>query len=161
MLKKILLAYDGSKGAQAATRTAAELAQRFEAEVTLLTIGGPLLSAATLNEQLPHMNQHEYERIAEEGLAILTQKQVRSHKHLVWLDPADQILQEASNGNYDLIVMGHRGAFSSIRGDVGLLGSVAIKVINHAPCSVYIVRSSFEDNTFENATEVKGEDAQQ
>jgi nucleotide-binding universal stress UspA family protein len=147
MLKKILLAYDGSKGAQAAAKAATEIAQCFKAEVTLLTIGGPLLSAATLNEQLPHMNQLEYERIAEEGLAILTQKQVRSHKQVIWLDPADQILQEARAGNYDLIVMGHRGAFSSIRGDAGLLGSVAIKVINHAPCSVYIVRSNFEEAT--------------
>jgi nucleotide-binding universal stress UspA family protein len=147
MLKKILLAYDGSKGAQAAAKAAAEIAQRFEAEVTLLTIGGPLLSAATLNEQLPHMNQPEYERIAAEGLAILTQRQVRSHKQVVWLDPADQILQEARTGSYDLIVMGHRGAFSSIRGDAGLLGSVAIKVINHAPCSVYIVRANFEEAT--------------
>jgi len=145
MIKKILLAYDGSNGSQAAAAAAAEIAHRFEAEVTLLTVGGPLLVAATLNNQLPHMNEHEYERIADEGLAILAQKQVRSHKHFVWTDPADQILQEARNGNYDLIVMGHRGAATSIRSDTGLMGSVAIKVINHAPCSIFVVRPKFEE----------------
>ncbi len=88
------------------------------------------------------MSPAEYERIASEGLAVLAENQVQGSKIFRWLDPADEILREASQGNFDLIVMGHRGATSSIQRDQGLLGSVAIKVINHASCSVMIVRQS-------------------
>ncbi|HEX2910884.1 MAG TPA: universal stress protein [Chloroflexia bacterium] len=140
MIRKILLAYDGSPGSQDAAQYAAEVANRFDAEVTVLTVGGPLFGGANTNNNVPHMNEEDYERVADEGLAILAEKQVRGHKLFRWVDPADQILQEAREGGYDLIIMSHRSARSSIRRDQGMLGSVAIKVINHAPCSVMVVR---------------------
>ncbi len=143
MIKKILLAYDGSPGAQDAARHAAELAKHYDADVTVLTVGGPLFGAAGPENGTLRMTEPDYEKVADEGLAIMAEKQVRSHKLFRWVDPADQILREADEGNYDLIVMSHRSARSSIRRDQGLmLGSVAIKVMNHAPCSVLIVRPS-------------------
>jgi nucleotide-binding universal stress UspA family protein len=140
MIKKILLAYDGSSGSKDAAAHAAEIAEHFGAEVTVLTIGGPLFGAAAAETKVPHMTEHEYERVADEGLAFLAQKGIRSHKRYRWVDPADEILREAHEGNYDLIIMGHRSVRNSIRRDQGLLGSVAIKVINHAHCSVMVVR---------------------
>lgn len=142
MIKKILLAYDGSAGAKDAAEYAAELAQRYEAEVTVITVGGPLLGAAMADVNIPHMDKESYERVADEALSVLAGKHVRTQRQFRWLDPADQIIQEAREGNYDLIVMGHRSVRSSIRRDSGLLGSVAIKVINYAPCSVLVVRPS-------------------
>jgi nucleotide-binding universal stress UspA family protein len=143
MIKKILLAYDGSEGARLAANYTAELAHRYEkAEVTVLTIGGPLFGAAQADavSYVPHMTGPEYERVADEGLAILADKGVRCQKQFRWIDPADEILREAREGQYDLIVMSHRSARQSLRRDSGMLGSVAIKVINQAPCSVLIVR---------------------
>lgn len=140
MIKKILLAYDGSAGSQDAARYAAEIATPFGAEVTVLTVGGPLFGAAGVESNMPHMNEVDYERVADAGLAILAEKQVQARKLFRWVDPADQILQEAREGHYDLIIMSHRSARTSIRRDGGMLGSVAIKVINHAPCSVIVVR---------------------
>lgn len=143
MIKKILLAYDGSEGARLAANYTVELASHYDkAEVTVLTIGGPLFGAAEADatSYIPHMNEQEYQKVADEGLAILANKGVRSHKEFRWVDPADEILREASQGQYDLIVMGHRSARQSLRRDHGMLGSVAIKVINNAPCSVLVVR---------------------
>lgn len=136
--KKILLAYDGSAGAQDAAKTAADIAQKFDAEVTVLTVGGPLFGGA----QTPglHMTESEYEKVADEGLGIMADRKIKAHKVCRWLDPADEILAEAAKGEYDLIVMGHRSARSSIRRDAGLLGSVAVKVINRAAISVLVVR---------------------
>ncbi|NWJ44387.1 MAG: universal stress protein [Chloroflexi bacterium] len=140
MIKRILLAYDGSLGSQIAAQHAAEIATHFNAEVTILTVGGPLFGGVSKDAPIAHMNEADYEKVADEGLAILADKKVRAHKRFRWIDPADEILHEALEGGYDLIVMGHRSAHSSIRRDEGMLGSVAIKVINHAPCSVMIVR---------------------
>jgi nucleotide-binding universal stress UspA family protein len=53
-------------------------------------------------------------------------------------DPAEQIIQLASRRNVDLIV-------TSTHGRSGLshliMGSVAEKIIRHAPCPVFVVRS--------------------
>ena len=48
MFKKILVAYDGSEGSKIAVKKAAEVAAKFGAEVTLLTIGGPPTPVTTL-----------------------------------------------------------------------------------------------------------------
>lgn len=52
-------------------------------------------------------------------------------------DPGHEILNLAKDGSFDLIVIGSRGenALKSF-----LLGSVARKVVTHAPCSVLVVR---------------------
>jgi nucleotide-binding universal stress UspA family protein len=149
MIKKILLAYDGSPGAQFAAKHAAELARLYDGEVTVLTVGGPLFGATSPDASMTHMSEHDYEKVADEGLAILAEQNVRSHKRFRWVDPADEILQEAREGGYDLIIMSHRSARSCIRRDEGMLGSVAIKVLNHAPCSVMMVRPSPNSNTDE------------
>lgn len=140
MFKKILVAYDGSEGSKIAVRKAAEVATKFGAEVTLLTVGGPLMGSATAGLKVPQMNESEYERLADEGVALLAQHNIATQKQVRWVDPADVILHEARAGNFDLIVMGHRGISSSIRRDAGILGSVAIKVLNRAACSVLVAR---------------------
>jgi nucleotide-binding universal stress UspA family protein len=140
MVKKILVAYDGSEGSKIAITRAAEVAAKFGAEVTLLTVGGPLMGAGLNAQKAPHMNEQEYERVADEGIALLAQFQVAAQKQFRWVDPADLILQEAESGGYDLIVMGHRGVTNSIRREAGMLGSVAIKVLNRAHCSVLVAR---------------------
>jgi len=140
MIKKILLAYDGSSSSHDAAEKAAEIAKRFDAEVTVLTVGGPLFGGAAADAPIQRMGELDYEKVADEGVALLVQKQVRTHKIFRWVDPADQILNEAQAGGYDMIIMGHRSAKTSIQRGAGLLGSVAIKVINNAPCSVLVIR---------------------
>ncbi|KRS15111.1 universal stress protein [Roseovarius indicus] len=52
-------------------------------------------------------------------------------------DPADAILDMAEEAGADMIVLGHRGLG---RLKTMLLGSVALKVTQHAPCTVVSVR---------------------
>lgn len=53
---------------------------------------------------------------------------------------AEQLLHYAAKEAIDLIVMGNLGE-SAIKGF--LLGSVAMRVVAHAPCSVMVVRPGF------------------
>lgn len=52
-------------------------------------------------------------------------------------DPADRIVLEAGEWGADLILMGSHGRHGLSR---VILGSVAQKVLSHAPCSVEVVR---------------------
>ena len=54
-------------------------------------------------------------------------------------DPADAILDVAEEIGADLIVVGNKGMTGARR---FLLGSVPNKISHHAPCSVYIVRTT-------------------
>ncbi|HRV60538.1 MAG TPA: universal stress protein [Solirubrobacterales bacterium] len=54
-------------------------------------------------------------------------------------DPADAILKVAEDLDADLIVVGNKGMTGARR---FLLGSVPNKVSHHAPCSVFIARTT-------------------
>ena len=54
-------------------------------------------------------------------------------------DPADAILDVAEEAKADVIVVGNKGMTGARR---FLLGSVPNKISHHAPCSVYIVRTT-------------------
>ena len=56
-------------------------------------------------------------------------------------DPADAILDVAEEKSADLIVVGNKGMTGAKR---FLLGSVPNKVSHHAPCSVMIIRTTYE-----------------
>ncbi|QAZ66081.1 universal stress protein [Solidesulfovibrio carbinolicus] len=53
------------------------------------------------------------------------------------VSPADLIIAHAKNKGIDMIIMGHQGRKGLSH---YLIGSVATKVVRHAPCSVLIVR---------------------
>jgi nucleotide-binding universal stress UspA family protein len=54
-------------------------------------------------------------------------------------DPADVILELAEKTKADLILVGNKGMTGARR---FLLGSVPNKISHHAPCSVYIARTT-------------------
>ena len=54
-------------------------------------------------------------------------------------DPADAILDVAEEMKADLVVVGNKGMTGARR---FLLGSVPNKISHHAPCGVYIVRTT-------------------
>jgi nucleotide-binding universal stress UspA family protein len=51
---------------------------------------------------------------------------------------ADEILREALEGGYDLIVIGASGTGGRLK--EWLLGNVTREVVEHAPCSVLVVK---------------------
>ena len=139
---RILLAYDDSPPARAATALCASLplptGTRFKA-VTVL----PLIHMfrqdvrQQLNwvwEEKKEAARRGLERVAaevgQEGLEVTTELVESS-------DVAQSILDQASAFDSDLLVIGHKG---KRRFERFLLGSVTARVAHHAPCSVLSVR---------------------
>ena len=53
------------------------------------------------------------------------------------VSPADNIITLAGERGIDLVVLGHRGRSNLQK---FLLGSVALRTVSHAPCSVMVVK---------------------
>jgi nucleotide-binding universal stress UspA family protein len=128
---------------------AIELALKFEAElVVLYVIGVPATAVAkaglsyghevALKEYFESANK-EVEKIVDEIIRLAKAKDVKATRLIrdYAVSVVETILEEATKSKVDLIVLGTRGLtrFKKL-----LIGSVSSGVVNHAHCSVLIVR---------------------
>lgn len=137
--ERILVAIDGSDASNRAFAKALELTSVVDAELTAVAIEGPLPAyAATIAE----VEEVKREKDAFfEGLAGGAREQAAAAGvDLVVVvragHAAEVISTFATEGGYDLIVLGHKGHFLRDH----LLGSTADRVAEHATCPVMIVR---------------------
>ncbi len=131
-MQRFLLAYDGSDSAQQAAAMATDLAKRYGAEVTVISVG----EYGDGEESRPQA-EGRARRLAEEGAALLQREGVPVGVTTRLGDPATEILRAVTEEHCDMVIMGHRGMTPS---RIWVLGSVALKVINYASCPVLIVR---------------------
>lgn len=140
MFKRILLAYDGSEGADRALQVGIMLAQVHQAELWALAVEEklPRFSATIdeVQEAKEFASQHFGKLLAaaktRAGEAGVDLKTLLRPGH-----PAQTIVQAAKEGKFDLVLVGHSG-LSGVW--AAFLGTTAEKVSRHAPCSVLIVR---------------------
>jgi nucleotide-binding universal stress UspA family protein len=138
---KILLATDGSKEAQLAATTAADLANSTGSELHVVHVG-----------ELPfvyHPERHAYPAVYEEhekeSQQLLETQMERikgsgatvAQTHLRMGRADEEIVELAQSIGAGLIVVGSRGHGRIKR---ALVGSVSESVIRHAHCPVTIVR---------------------
>jgi nucleotide-binding universal stress UspA family protein len=142
----IIIAVDGSSFSEHAMRSGVEMAQKLDANITLVyvvdisnlignaAVGGAIDSAALkiyndeaksvldgLSKKYPYTKTN---KIAEEGI------------------PAETILKLAGTNKADMIIMGTHG-----RKGLGhlLIGSVAENVVRHSPIPVLVIPSKKEN----------------
>jgi nucleotide-binding universal stress UspA family protein len=138
MTKHLLVAFDASPSAQKALEFALELCRVLEAELYVLAVVRPPEPADDVETEAVIENATEY---FEKQFADLSEKVkaagVKAKFEIAVGHPADQIVHQAEAHGIDHIVMGHRGHTFFRR---WLLGSVSKQVIDHAPCTVTVVR---------------------
>jgi nucleotide-binding universal stress UspA family protein len=141
MFKKILVGYDGSKGAKAALNRALVLAKHYDADITVVWVRQPLPHYADLPGEPESESEaaedyfNELKRQVEE---LAQQHDVKVKCEMRYGHPAKAIVNMAKEGNYDLIVVGHSD-HSELWGR--LLGDTADRISDHAHCSVLIVKN--------------------
>jgi nucleotide-binding universal stress UspA family protein len=144
-IKNILVPYDFSEHSEQALTWALGFAEHWGAKVTLFNVV-PLLARAPYPDGMfvPDFPRMEAEMVAgaEQQLRNLAAAKgspaVKVEGKAVVGDPVWEICQEAGREHADLIVMGSHGrtGLSHV-----LLGSVAERVLRHAPCPVLVARS--------------------
>jgi nucleotide-binding universal stress UspA family protein len=147
LFKRIVVGTDGSETAAIAVQHAAELAKATGASLEVVSAFEPVPSERLKAEtsEVPgdvayavgpredvNLNLAAAESVAA-GLGITTSTHAREG------EPADAILDVAEETGADLIVVGNKGMTGARR---FLLGSVPNKISHHAPCGVYIVRTT-------------------
>jgi len=136
---KVLVATDGSEQSMKAVQRAVEMAEKQEAQVTLMSVA---YYPADYLEGMPPNIQGKLED--EARTALKKAKAVFDAKNLpvetvmeAGLVPANLIIAKAQDGKFDRIVIGSTGMNAIER---ILMGSTAAKVVAHAPCEVTVVR---------------------
>jgi nucleotide-binding universal stress UspA family protein len=155
LFKKILVPLDGSEHSLKALEMAAQIAERFSGAITLIHAYSLSVQPVMMPEPstlssptIPILTGAELSRLAEATLAVgrrilddgeekLKPEKVQVEKVLVEGHAVREIVRAATEGNYDLIVIGARG-ISHIK-EI-LLGSVTDGVIHHARCPVLVIK---------------------
>ena len=138
MINRILVAYDGSDPAKKAYDFALDLAQKYQAEVWVLTVARPPDFAEDVETEAIIENSTRYHRqLLASVNQLATSRKITVHCDVSVGHPAEQIIYDADRHKVDLIVLGHRGRSLFRR---LLLGSVSKQVVQYADRPVLVVR---------------------
>jgi nucleotide-binding universal stress UspA family protein len=139
---KILMAHDGSEHADKALDRAVEIAEKYNASLSVIMVATgflPLTEGVT-----PEIQAAMAESILKNAKLVLSRSMERvSSKGVVAESiieqgrPQDVILATAESIKADMIVIGSRGLHGVAR---FFLGSVSSTVADHAKCDVLIVK---------------------
>lgn len=137
---RILVALDQSPFAATVLEQAIALAGKEGAAVTIMTVAedfldiGDYTDVVSVSEKLFAAARVAAEDYAAKAKAAGLDVEVVVEQGIA---PADLILNQAESKRFDMIVMGHQGKKGLSR---YLIGSVASRVVAHAPCSVLVIR---------------------
>ena len=139
MFQKVLVAVDASKNAERACEEAIFLGRMTGAKITAISVVDLPDYAATVGEveEARREGQRFYAKILNQVAENATRQGVTINTKVLNGHPAETIIKYAQQEKFDLIIMGHQGV-SGIKGF--LMGSVSGKVLQHAGCSVLVVR---------------------
>jgi nucleotide-binding universal stress UspA family protein len=143
---KILLATDGSKDAELAATTAADLAKSASSEVHVVSVfPGTAYVHPSLEVRFPEAAERLRREAREERQEMLDEQVKRIQKaggdvaqtHIRTGRTAEEIVALAEEMDAGLVVMGSRGLGGIRR---AWMGSVSSEVVPHAHCPVLVVR---------------------
>jgi nucleotide-binding universal stress UspA family protein len=148
LIKKVLVAVDGSKNSLRALSFAMDLAKKYASPVLIVNVLQLPVVYTSPDDQLVYSTSRaafikDLRRIHEETLAKALDEANRLKPGLKVAtklkegEPAAQIVDAANKGGFDVIVVGHRGL--SLLSEV-LLGGVSERVAHLAKCAVVIIK---------------------
>ncbi len=141
MIKKILVAFDGSPQSQRAFEEAMSLSQICRgavSEIIVLSVVQPPepIDIVEMDAVLDSATQH-YEEMFKDLRERALQSGVTLRTDIVIGHPAEQIVRYARQIGCDIILIGSRGRSGITE---FMMGSVSRRVASYAPCKVMILK---------------------
>jgi len=133
-MKRILIAYDGGDPARRALVTGIELAKRYEAPITVVSVV-PMHPGRIATDPWDDRSVHAQE--LQEARRLLEEHGITAELLEPAGAPAPTIERIAEEGGFDTVVVGSRGLGAVSR---FLQGSVSEHVATHADATVVVVR---------------------
>ena len=143
-LERVLICTGGADVAEPVIELGGTLAGLAHAQTTLLHVVSPVPSMYTglgeIEETLAELLQTDTPTAQHLRYAasVLDRHGVAGELRLRYGVAADEILREALEGGYDLVVIGASGTAGRIR--EWLLGNVTRQIAENAPCSILVVK---------------------
>ncbi len=140
LVRRILVASDGTEGSLRGVAAAADVASRYGAELLLMT-AVPLPQHVVTATKLQGQTIEQYvEHMADEALAtsiaVLQQEGVGAMVKVVIGNPAETVVSEAAGSGVDLVVMGRRGR---VEPKDLVLGSVSDRVARNLAVPILLI----------------------
>ena len=148
-MKRVVVAIDGSEVSERVIDYALHYAAREKDAVLLflhvvdstehqrVTFRGHSVEVAPSEEEV----LRDFTEFVKKRIQADKAPEPQMKVHVAYGNPYDRIVGFAEEVSADMIMIGHRGLSDLQR---FLLGSVAAKVVAHAPCSVYVHRPKAE-----------------
>ena len=142
---KILVPVDGSEYSMEGVKVALKYAKATKTDIYLMTVtpfipGLDLEISAKEMDSLNESMKSRGEEVLGKAQSILTAEGVTAKTILSSsISAADEIVSFAEKEKVDLIIIGSRGLGGAATRF--FMGSVASKVVSHAPCSAYVVKT--------------------
>lgn len=135
----ILVAFDGSEGGERTLDWAARLAaDEAGSSVTVIAVAAALEAAPRIPDAVdPSSPIDVHRQQLAAAAARLSDAGLEAQTVLKVGNPAEEIINTAEEGDYDLILIGGTGAHRALR---FLMGSVSDRVVRHASRPVMVVR---------------------
>jgi nucleotide-binding universal stress UspA family protein len=142
---KILVPHDFSDYAKHAVDVAADVARRYEANLTLIHVHQPMLLSVPESyllyesSKLPLLLEALAKQLEQARQQALALGVLQVDSQILQGAPVSEITRFAREGGYSLIVMGTHGRTGVAH---ALIGSVTERVVRNAPCPVLTTRLS-------------------
>ncbi len=142
---KILVPVDGSKYSMEGVKVALKYAKATKTDIYIMTVtpfipGLDLEISAKEMDSLNESMKSRGEEVLGKAQSMLTSEGVTAKTVLSSsISAADEIVSFAEKEKVDLIIIGSRGLGGAATRF--FMGSVASKVVSHAPCSAYVVKT--------------------
>jgi nucleotide-binding universal stress UspA family protein len=147
-MKHIVTGYDGSESAARAAGEAALLARATGAELHIINVVDQDPKRDGMMTAWVDTSAENAAAARREGVADLAVQEIRlladqfadvtTHAIVLSGAPASVLVDHAESIGADLIVVGNR----RVQGVSRALGSVAVDILRHSPCSVYVAHTS-------------------
>ncbi len=149
LISNVLVAVDGSENSDRVLDFGLDLAEKYGAAVRVLNViespamGAIPLEPTTVSGDSMVIFANDLRKIHEEilNIAVVHAKTVKPHVAISWKlregDPSLEIVAEAKEEGFNVVVIGHRG---QSRVKEIFLGNISERVAHFATCPVVIVK---------------------
>jgi nucleotide-binding universal stress UspA family protein len=140
MFERILIAHDGSEGAKKAFAAAVELASELGAALHMISVEEDLPRYAETMVEVDDEKEREdsyFGKIAESAKRRAASRGVELETYIIAGHEVKSIIDFATQGAYDLLVVGFKGHSAVYE---HLWGGTSHNLARMAPCSVLVVK---------------------
>jgi nucleotide-binding universal stress UspA family protein len=127
MFRRILVPYDGSSHSVKALAVALDFAKRYGSSIVVYIVDDGTLGPV----------ERVVESVVQFSKKAGVNVEVKTAKLIPGTSTATAVIEEASRGGYDAVIISARGR--TVNPDI-MIGSVALSVVVNVPVSVLVVR---------------------